>query len=92
VARPVRRVSRQHRLGPWFRAARGRANQPAGRHTPEHIAAQRAAYAGQPNADGRYPVGQPLRVPRDDGQLDRGDNDPHQRYTITLQEVTSAAL
>lgn len=84
-------MSRHRARSPWFRSVRGRANQPAGRHTPAYLAQQLAeqlAAAGQPNVDGRHPLGQPFRVPHDDldalaEDLDRGNNDPHTRVTLT---------
>ena len=41
----------QHRVPGWFRAARGRANQPAGRHTPEYVERH------GPGPDGSHGVG-----------------------------------
>jgi hypothetical protein len=88
-------VSARHRAkSPWFRSARGRAEQPPGRHSEMYRDAHDAGASfsekfGQVNADGRYPMGQPLRVPHDPDaladDLDRGNNDPHTR--VTLQEA-----
>lgn len=81
-------MSRHRIRRAWFAAARGRAEQPAGRHTPAYLAATRAAATGQPNRDGLYPMGQPFRVPHDPDalaeDLDRGNNDPHTRVTLEV--------
>lgn len=75
-----RRATR-HRVG-WFVRERGNPNQSPGRHTPEYVAAN-----GR-NLVGMYPHGQAMRVPHVpwDGeqcdQLDRLNNDPHQRYRL----------
>lgn len=61
---------RRARAG-WFRAVRGRAGQPGGRHTAEYVAAHR-------DGTGLFPQGQACRVhPGNDEVGDRGDNDRH---------------
>lgn len=93
----TRRHIGAHRYGPWFRAARGRAEQGPGRHSVAYLAQRRAGGDTllQPNVDGLYPMGAAQRephVPWDDAQLyllDRLNNDPHIR--VTLAEVMPSA-
>jgi hypothetical protein len=71
---------RRHRVG-WLVREHGNPEQPAGRHTAEYLAANREGGVGM------YPMGQSMRVPRRpwddlDGDLERLNNDPHQRYTL----------
>jgi hypothetical protein len=81
-------VSARHRAGGWLRPARGRLEQPAGRHTQEYVdaarvlAAMRPAFALQFHGDGLYPLGEPNRVTHDRElfeALERPGNDPHVR-------------
>ena len=81
----TRRHRARHRAGGWFHADRGRPEQPPGRHAVAYLEQPRAVVAGQLNADGMYPHGQPFRVPHDRDileALDSLNNDPHQRYTL----------
>jgi hypothetical protein len=60
---------------------RGRDGQPAGRHTVEYVQQQPPVIHGQPNRDGRYPLGDPGREAGN--ELDeRGGND---RYATTRE-------
>ena len=89
----TRRHIGAHRYGPWFRAARGRAEQGPGRHSVAYLEQRRAGGDTllQPNVDGLYPHGLPFRVVRTgwDEDLERLNNDPHVR--VTLAEVMPSA-
>lgn len=55
-------------------SGRGREGQPAGRHTPEYVQQQPQVIHGQPNRDGRYPLGEPGREGGNEVD-ERGGND-----------------